>query len=105
MTERADPFIIHKYVYLYVLSKEGYGQRPGIWLFLFFRFAFGEGESVIEHLGDAAGAGFGGGGIEDGLQGGAAVPGGLGVPRLLGGGVGGGGEVSEGGPGGVRVPW
>src|SRR5437016_2696524 len=96
MTGRADPFIIHKYVYLYVLSKEGYGQRLGIWLFLFFRFAFGEGESVIEHLGDAAVAGFGGAVIEDAEQVAAALPASHGLPALIGAGIAGEGELQNG---------
>src|SRR5437879_9986967 len=96
MTGLADPFIIYKYVYLYVLSKEGYGQRPGIWLFLFFRFAFGEGESVIEHLGDAAVAGFGGAVIEDAEQVAAALPASHGLPALIGAGIAGEGELQNG---------
>src|SRR6267378_3863121 len=58
--------------------------RLCLWPFLFFRFASGVGESVIEHLGDAAVAGFGRAVIEDAEQVAAALQASHGLPALLG---------------------
>ena len=56
-------------------------------IFLFFRFAAGEGEGVFEHFGDAAVAGFGRAVIEDAEQVAAALQGSHGLPPLIGPGI------------------